>query len=392
MTQPVPATLNPTNTRRAEEFRFTGRRFDTLGLPVEVLPEFGRYRDLVLEVAKALYFEDNPARSRLPNRFEEGLRLRLSAIQSGSVRSIMEREASASDPSLVDPADDYYDRAKDFIFRTIQTSNNGAEPDRLPSLGDYSYDGFLQFGSTLEDDEAIQFTSKSHSGKGATLDRSARMRLRTLVTSSTPMNARMTRLVGCVTAVDAAQERFTLWLHDERRPCSGPYDSDIHLEFLRKHLTPGPESGPTVAIIGHINFDSKHNPTNWDWMYSIASLDGEDGYERLARQLREVERAPKSYLQVSAVALEAARTLHKTFSTAGVPAPTAFPTPEGGVDFEWSFNGVEASLQIASSGDQITLSHWDEELDTDSYREDVPTEKPEVLADWVRTSLRIPTS
>ena len=65
--------------------------------------------------------------------------------------------------------------------------------------------------------------------------------------------------MGRVTAVDAVNERFTLWLQDERRVCSGPYDSDIHLEFLRKHLTPDRETGPTVAIIGKIDFDSRHN-------------------------------------------------------------------------------------------------------------------------------------
>ena len=73
----------------------------------------------------------------------------------------------------------------------------------------------------------------------------------------------MTRLVGCVTAVDAAREHFTLWLHDERRACSGPYDSEIHLEFLRKHLTPDQEAGPAVAIIGHIDFGQQAQP---DWL------------------------------------------------------------------------------------------------------------------------------
>ena len=383
-----------TEVERFEELRFTGGRFDTSGLPVEVLPELNKYCELVSEVAKALYFKDNPARRRLPNRFEEGLRLRLSDIQRGSVTPVIERETPVTDPNLVDPYDDYHERAREFIFRAIQSSNNGTEPDKLPNLGRYDYSGFLQFGSTLEDDEAIQLTDKSKptSKRRATLDRRARQRLQTIVARSVSTNARMARLVGCVTAVDAIREHCTLWLHDERRACSGPYDSNIHLEFLRKHLTPDSDSGPAVAIIGHIDFDSKHTPTGWDWMYSIASLGGEDGYERLTRQLHEVERASVKHFKVSQVAMSAARTLRKVLETAGVPAPTAFPTPEGGVDFEWSFNGVEASLEIAPSGDHITLSHWDEEFDKDSYREDVPTEKPEVFADWVRTSLRISAS
>ncbi len=383
-----------TEAARFEELRFTGGRFDSSGLPFEVLPELNNYRDLVSEVARALYFKENPARRRLPNRFDEGLRLRISEIQPGSVIPIIKREAPVSDPNLVDSLEDCYERAREFIFLTIQSSNNGTAPDRLPNLGNYNYSGFLQFGSTLADDEAIHFKNqaKPRPQQRATLDKRARQRLQTVVARSAPTNTRMTRLVGCVTAIDAIREHFTLWLHDERKACSGPYDSQIHLEFLRKHLTPDPNSGPAVAIIGHIDFDSKHNPTGWDWMYSIASLNEDSGYERLTRQLREVERASVKYFNVSRVAMNAARELHKVLETAGVPAPIAFPTPEGGLDFEWSYNSVEASLEIAPSGDQITLSHWDKEHDTDSYHEDVPAKMTEFLADWLRESLRLATS
>ena len=135
-----------TEAARFEELRFTGGRFDTSGLPFEVLPELNNYRDLVSEVARALYFKDNPARRRLPNRFEEGLRLRLSDIQPGSVIPVIEREAPVSDPTLVDSSDDYYERAREFIFGTIESSNNGTEPDNLPNLGDYNYSGFCSSG------------------------------------------------------------------------------------------------------------------------------------------------------------------------------------------------------------------------------------------------------
>ena len=127
-------------------------------------------------------------------------------------------------------------------------------------------------------------------------------------------------------------------------------------------------------------------------MYSIASLDEDEGYVRLARQLQEVERAPDEHFNVSQLAIHAAKMLHKALETAGIPAPTAFPTPEGGVDFEWSFNGVEASVEIDPSGDEITLSHWDEEFDHDSYREHVPARQPELVAGWARESLRISAS
>lgn len=382
-----------TESARFEELRFTGGRFDTSGLPFEVLPEHYHYRDLLLEVAKAMYFADNPYRRRLPNRFEESLHLRLSDIEHGSVRSIIERDVPDPDSTWASSVDDYFERARDHIVGTIQSSSNGAESNETLMLRDYDYRGFLQLGSTLTDDESIEYSAESKTGKRhATLDLRARQLLKTFVASSTNPNARTTRLVGRVTAVDAVNERFTLWLHDERRVCSGPYDGTIHLEFLRKHLTPDRETGPTVAIIGKIDFDSRHNPTGWRWMYSIASLDEDEGYERLARQLQEVERAPGEYLKVSQLALHVARMLHEVLETAGVPAPTAFPTPEGGVDFEWSFNGVEASLEIDPLGDEITLSHWDEEFDQDSYHEHVPARQPEFVAGWARESLRLSAS
>ena len=135
-----------TESARFEELRFTGGRFDTSGLPFEVLPEHNHYRDLLLEVAKAMYFADNPARRRLPNRFEEDLHLRLSDIQGGSVRSIVQREAPDSDPTRAPSVDDYFGRARDHIIRTIQSSSNGADPDEIFALRDYDYHGFLQLG------------------------------------------------------------------------------------------------------------------------------------------------------------------------------------------------------------------------------------------------------
>lgn len=48
-----------------------GARFEGHSVPVSVLPDFTAYRDLVLEIARALFFRDHPDRQRVPKGFEE---------------------------------------------------------------------------------------------------------------------------------------------------------------------------------------------------------------------------------------------------------------------------------------------------------------------------------
>ena len=71
--------------------RFEGGRFDEAGYPLDALGELVRYERLVVEVARGLWMDKHPTRKRAPRHFDNALRLRLSAVEDGSVIPVLKR-------------------------------------------------------------------------------------------------------------------------------------------------------------------------------------------------------------------------------------------------------------------------------------------------------------
>lgn len=99
-------------------------------MPLEVLSELSAYRDLVVEVARALYLAANPGRRRLPKGFEQGLDLVVDGIGSGSavphvVRRAPEEGLFDGMPSAM-AADDIFTHARVAIEEAIRAARTGA--------------------------------------------------------------------------------------------------------------------------------------------------------------------------------------------------------------------------------------------------------------------------
>jgi hypothetical protein len=66
-------------------FRMSGGRYDQPGLPLQSLSELEHHERLIASVAQALYKARHPLRKRLPTGFRDAFKLRLAAIETGSV-------------------------------------------------------------------------------------------------------------------------------------------------------------------------------------------------------------------------------------------------------------------------------------------------------------------
>ena len=140
---------------------FKGERFDQHSVPVDVLQELKTYRDFVVDVARQLFFKENPGRERLPKGFVDNFQLSLTAITDGSADCHLARVfevSSENQPVLITEGfepDDYFSKAHDLILRVVDCQNTGQEiPEEFPRD---SAKFFEKFGRSLEEDESLDF-------------------------------------------------------------------------------------------------------------------------------------------------------------------------------------------------------------------------------------------
>jgi len=173
--------------------RLVGSRFDEHTLPLDVLKDWAAFEELVVEVAKHLYIEENPGRKRTPKGFTEDFSLHLSGVEGGSAIPVLERISFGKLPL----PGDYFDRALGIVQAAILAAAMAAP---LPGNFPVSCLGYFdRFGKSLRDGESIEWTAPGAS-QPTVYDRSTRKRL-VLTGSRTYQSAADLR--GWITAVNA---------------------------------------------------------------------------------------------------------------------------------------------------------------------------------------------
>lgn len=322
---------------------FRGKRFDGAAMPLEALPELAAYRDLVLAVAKQMFFEANRTRVRLPRGFGDSFRLTLSRIEPGSAIPIVERE--------LDPAPliggDIFDQARAAVEQAIGALRDGqSAPGWLtPEV----VGRFASFGRTLRDDESV-VVAAAGTRDGALYDRRTR---RAILLRSHGTYEEDVELVGVVRETDADQDSFEIRVGPhERVPVrssrlffaevvrslqrdtpvrvcgTGVFDAEGQLLRVAQASDVSPAEEGDVA--------SGRPGCNIPVDEQIASLQGlSDGWCDGAGA-----RFEQSALTWTAKLL---RGITEGFS---LPTPYVYPTPEGKVRAEWSRPTWEISTEL----------------------------------------------
>lgn len=134
-----------------------GKRFEKHSVPVDVLEEFSRYQSLILDVAKALYFQRHPHRERVPQGFANQFKLRLKDIEPGSAAPVLYREPAVSDAEQVELVlvPDIFEEAQAKLADYIGAISRGEDaPAEFPNEVFWR---FKSFGKTLRPDESMEF-------------------------------------------------------------------------------------------------------------------------------------------------------------------------------------------------------------------------------------------
>jgi hypothetical protein len=331
--------------------RLTGGRFDGNGMPVETLVELAAYRDLIVGVAKEIFRSRHPRRQRVPRGFEDRLHLRLRRVEEGSAMPVLER---ALPEGTLLAVDDEFTEARNLIEDAVE-----AVDAQAPLPDDFPRDAlilFNRFGQTLRADEAIELR-RSTATSGPRFTPEVR---KTLVLQQSRKYQQEVEDFGWVLEMDAQRMSCLIRLRmGPQTPIPAPLD-EVTFAPVKEVLEPNGE-GPPVRVSGVGVFDTDRGLIRLDSIHDVSLLDEPEDLALLDDRLDQLASLEPGWLDGEGVPPDAmvitrARRILADLMSFEVPRPRVFPTPEGGVQAEWTVHEHEVSVTFEPDGKLYALS------------------------------------
>lgn len=340
--------------------RLTGVRFDNHAVPLEFLKDLAVLEEMLVEVAKAEYYKNNPGRSRTPRGFTDGVELQLVNIEKGSSIPVIAL-VIASSGMLFPEIQEYLERARDSVIDAI----GAAERDQTIAehLPEKWFGYFEQLGRSLKEGEAIEFTSRKYS-QPVRLTKETR---RKLVLTSTKVKeyTEETTERGTIPEADQDKMTYTIQLADGRR-INAPIDAQ-HLDTIIEVFN-GYHSGKRLQVQGIGRFNRKGRLVRIETIQHVSILDPLD----VGARLDEFRQLKDGWLEGygKAPAKAGLDWLSKAFDDYfpdHLPFPYLYPTENGGIQAEWSLQGYELSCEFNL---ETKSGQW-HMLDTDTGQDEI---------------------
>jgi hypothetical protein len=326
---------------------FAGNRYDSHTLPVNAAQDLCAYEALLIELAKALFFKDNPSRQRIPKGFSD-VYLAIKNFNAGSLETtlaIMPNKVTESNsPSPLFPPESYFVRAHDTIVNYI-ASPGDVTSDEFPKK---LLAHFNRFGRSLKDNESIQLV-RSDNGKTAVL---SQMQRKNLVLTAGENYEREVEIFGSV--IRAYGDKGILVLKQDN-------DSKVEIPFppdFKNYLNDFFDSPRNlVALTGIGTFDAK------DTLLKIISINSFELIKNaaLAVKFDHLAQIEDGWYDGDGVALDAddlqaiATIFIENFPDS-LPIPQIVPTFDGNILVEWNVEGypsIEINIAKKSANFQI---------------------------------------
>lgn len=312
-----------------------GGRFDDCVLPLDVLKDFSALEGLVMEVARWHFMKENPTRSRVTRGFFDGVQLGITRINSGStIPTIAMFLLSSTEQlfSLHNPT--WFEKARESIIAAVHAAETGGTITDHLAPEQLIY--FDRIGRSLRADESIEF------GVGAKFTRETRKRL--LAASSVSTVTEDVVLRGRVPTASQDKMTFELQLNDGRKVV-GPIDPQHHVKLLDAFN--GYHQGKRVAIKGIGRFDRSQRLKSIETVDLVTPLSQRD----VGARIEELSALKDGWLEGKGLAptKEALDWFESEFTSrypVDLPLPYLFPTPDGGIDLEWTLGVADVSLEI----------------------------------------------
>lgn len=328
--------------------RLIGARFSDHAIPLEFLKDLSVLEEMIIEVAKWEYRKENPDRKRIPKGFTEGISLKLTSIDNGSVIPVIALCITAN--TLFPNGNElYYEKSRDAIISAIgAAASNQSIIEYLPE----DYLGYFdRIGRSLREDEEIEFTTPSLQ-TNIRLTKETRRNL-VLSSSQTKEFTEETSIRGLISEVDQDDMIFEIKTYDGRK-IKAPM-SKHHRETILESLKNYPK-GDRVLIYGVGRFSRQQKLVSFESIEQIIPLDPLD----VPARLDEFRNLKDGWLDGNGVApshdgLDWLSRVFETYYPDELLLPYLYPTEEGGIQAEWSLAPFDISLEINL---QTHGAHW----------------------------------
>jgi hypothetical protein len=268
--------------------------------------------------------------------------LKVTEIGEGSAIPKIVLAITATSSSLF-PVDhrEYFEKARDSIVKAVDCAENQQPVKGLLSDNHLAY--FDRIGRSLLESESLELNHPD-TNRPARLNKATRRYL-TLAASSTQGYTEEVRIRGRVFEADQEKEQFHLRLMDGSR-ISAPIQPE-HLDTILDAFNAF-KKGSRVVIEGIGRYDRRSGRLiKLESVEHISVLDDMD----IGSRLEELKPLKNGWLEGKGLAPKSEHLdwLTETFESSypdDLPSPYLYPTPEGGVQAEWTSGDLEASLEI----------------------------------------------
>ena len=320
--------------------RLVGARFDGGEIPCEMLSDLSILKEMVIEVAKWRYLEENPDRERSPRGFADGIEINLTGIEAGSaIPAFRMRPSTPQLDGFPVEHHEHFHAACERIVAAIDAADRGESVAKYLPQEALRY--FDKFGSNLRDGESIQF---SVSSRDTPVSLSPEVRRKLVVAARVEEVTNEFRVRGSIHEVDLEKMTFEMHLLGGRKVSGVILDvqRQVVVNALNKYIDAG-----KVLIQGIGTYDRPEHIVSLDSVEHIALLDPLDVPVQLG-ELREME---DGWLDGEGVApsQELLDWLSERFDRwyqDDLALPHVYPTVDGGVQAEWSISLREISLSV----------------------------------------------
>ena len=320
--------------------RLSGARFMDGEIPLDVLSDLVALREMVLEVAK-WKFKRIQDRQRSPSGFTDTFDLKLAGIEKGSATAVISLVPNRIQPTIdgsLGPFQKYYEQARDHIVSTINDADS--DPSTNEPLPDKYLSYFDKIGSSLHDEDCLEISTPEHQTARLTRKVCSYLSQRSHGTKRT----QEVTLHGMVPEAD--QKKMTFQLHQTHYSKIVCPMQEQHRDTIIRAFE-GYESNTRVLVQGVGLYDQQSSLTGLESVAHISLLDHLD----VPTRLDEFRDMADGWLEghgsaPSHAGLDWLATTFKRFYPGDAPLPHTYPTPEGGIQMEWSHGDNAIVLEI----------------------------------------------
>lgn len=319
--------------------RYQGERFSQHRMPLDLLEDLETLQKMTIDMAKYLYLEKN-GKKRIPKNFTHGISFELESINQGStipkIVLITSMVGLFPQHNIV-----YFKEASKKIVDAIEVAEN--EENKTFQLPENVLFHFNNLGKKLQDDESIEFKPESFKSK-AKFTKDSRKRL-ILASSKANQYSAEINVKGLITAVDKIKQSFDIQLMNGEK-VKGTY-KNIHQDAIMEAFN-RMESKQKIVILGNGIYNSGDKLINIHSIEDISLLDTFD----VATRLEELSFLNDGWMNGEGINLDKdgliwlAEHFELNYNSELLPLPATFPTLDGHIQFEWTVNNYEVSLEV----------------------------------------------